>query len=106
MSAITALPPPKDSRDSGANTATSAKSAPATGPRISAPRPQQRDADTDRPQNEDDRQHRPAQYADAQHRSRGDRDGARLGGAARQGADPGGKAQPDDGSGDAIEHRV
>src|ERR1051325_2305154 len=67
ISAMTALPPPKDKSDSGAKTSPTAIS---VSPllRISAPpclQPGQSDAD--RPQAQHDRDHRPAQYADAQH---------------------------------------
>src|SRR5690348_18323667 len=66
MSAMTALPPPKDKRDSGAKTSPSAISV--SPPRIPAPPClKQRQPDAELPEAQHDPDHQPAQYADAQH---------------------------------------
>src|SRR6202011_4944023 len=72
MSAMTALPPPNDSSDSGAKTTASAiRLSPK--PRISAAPPlRPGEANADRDQAQHDRDQRPLQDADAQHGHRDD----------------------------------
>src|SRR3954463_8303002 len=64
ISARTALLPPNDNSDSGANTANSATSVLPAPSCISAPRQLEGEADADRRQHQHDRDQRPAQNAD------------------------------------------
>src|SRR4051812_25030297 len=65
MSARTALLPPKDSNDNGANTANRASRMLPSPSRISAARQCEGEADAERRQHQHDRDQRPAQDADA-----------------------------------------
>src|SRR5712691_7486675 len=107
MSASTALPPPNDNSDNGANTIASAKRLPSDPSRMSAATPvDQRECDAHGRQHGKDRQHRPAHDPDSEHRRADDSQRGRTGRTMRDVMQPGGEGEADDGGGDPVEHRV
>src|SRR5690348_8162403 len=107
MSASTALPPPNDSSDNGANTMASATRPPSGPSLMSAATPvDQRKANAHGRQHGKDREHRPAHDPDGEHRRADDAQRGRAGRTMHRAVQPGSEGETDDRGGNPVEHRV